>query len=71
MSLKDIIKKELKKGRTLEFKYYKYASVYLMYDKDTDTYYTESEDPSFVIDNMTDFDLTDFAENCYLAEFTN
>lgn len=71
MSLEELIVKELKKGRTLEFKYHNYASVYLKYDNETNTFYTESDDPSFVCDGIIDINIMDFKEDCYLAKFTD
>ena len=71
MSLQEIIERELKKGRVLEFKYYKYASVYLKYDKETNTFYTESDDPTFIVDGMPSIELSDFAKDCKLVRFIN
>lgn len=71
MSLQEIIERELKKGRVLEFKYYKYATIYLKYDKSTNTFYTESDDPSFVVDGMPTFELADYANGCYIVRFIN
>lgn len=69
MSLNELVEKELKKGRTLEFRYNNHTTIRLKYDKKTNTYYTESDDVSCIVDGMPNITLMDYSQDCYLAQF--